>query len=476
MYKYKTVRTLLLAAMLGGLLSACGGDKLPDLVQLPAQKPAAVMIKNVAVLDVESGKLLEAQDVLTLGDKISGIGPTGKLEQPTDAQVIDGSGATLLPGLIDMHSHIGNASAPRWVGEFPDPARNMQAYLYSGVTTVFDAAGLAPKAFELRDQANSGELLGPRVYATGPIFTAKGGHPAAVMEKFAPWWIRWYLIPRYTRQVETADEARAAVREVAGMGADAIKVAVDRIPESSPRIKPEVLKAVVDEARQNKLRTVAHIGTTQEAIEAADAGVTLWVHGVYQERIPDDQIKKLASYKIPMVATIVVFEGYALLGRGAREPTPLERETVSAKVLAAFDNVPQSDDADYFRPYLENLYAQRQNSRDNVRRLHEAGVTIFAGSDTQSGVFPGAGLHRELQLLQEAGMTPAQVIKAATVEAARYLADGKEPAYGVIKPGKQADLLLVEGNPLQDLKALAQIRSVIKGGVPLERRAFSPQP
>jgi imidazolonepropionase-like amidohydrolase len=458
------------------MLSACGGDKLPDLVQLPAQKPAAVMIKNVAVLDVESGKLLKAQDVLTLGDKISGIGPTGKLEQPTDAQVIDGSGATLLPGLIDMHSHIGNASAPRWVGEFPNPARNMQAYLYSGVTTVFDAAGLAPKAFELRDQANSGELLGPRVYATGPIFTARGGHPAAVMEKFAPWWIRWYLIPRYTRQVETADEARAAVQEVAGMGADAIKVAVDRIPASSPRIKAEVLKAVVDAATQNALRTVAHIGTTQEAIEAADAGVAMWVHGVYQERIPDDQIQKLASYKIPMVATIVVFEGYALLGRGMREPSALERETVKPEVLAAFDTVPTTDDAEYFRPYLENLYAQRQNARDNVRRLHKAGVTILVGSDTQSGVFPGAGLHREMLLLQEAGMTPMEIIRAATLESARYLAKGKEPTYGVIKPGKLADLLLVEGDPRADLQALARIRSVIKDGVPLERRAFSPAP
>lgn len=472
--QFTTVAGATLLASL--LLAACGGDKLPDLVQMPAQKPAALLIKNVAVLDVENGKLAQAQDVLTLGDKIAGIAPTGKLEQPTDALVIDGSGATLLPGLIDMHSHIGNASAPRWVGEFPNPARNMQAYLYSGVTTVFDAAGLAPKAFELRDQANNGELLGPRVYATGPIFTAKGGHPAAVMEKFAPWWIRWYLIPRYTRQVETPEAARAAVQEVVGMGADAIKVAVDRIPESSPRIKPDVLKAVVDEAKQNKLRTVAHIGTTQEAIEAAEAGVAMWVHGVYQERIPDDQIKKLASYKIPMVATIVVFEGYALLGRGVREPSALERETVKPEVLAAFDTVPTTDDAEYFRPYLENLFAQRQNARDNVRRLHKAGVTILVGSDTQSGVFPGAGLHREMQLLQESGLTPKEIIRAATFEAARYLANGNEPAYGLVKAGKEADLLLVEGNPLQDLQALAKIRSVIKAGVPLERRAFSPTP
>ncbi len=476
MHRHLWILTSTVVAFMAALLGGCGTGKQPDLVQLPEEKPAAVMIKNVAILDVESGKLLMGHDVLALGDSIAGIAETGLLEQPDDAQVIDGTGATLLPGLIEMHSHLGNASAPRWVGEFPDPPRNMQAYLYSGVTTVFDAAGLVNQTFKLRNKVAVGELLGPRMYAAGPIFTAVGGHPAAVMEKFLPWWLRWYIIPRYTRQVDTDEAARAAVREIAGMGADAIKVAVDRIPEQAPRIKPEVLQAVVEEASQQNLRTVAHIGSVQDAIDAAEAGVALWVHGVYQERIPDEQIQKLASYQIPMVATLVVFEGYALLGRGAREPSALERETVSPEVLLSFDNVPKSDDAEYFRPYLENLYAQRQNSRDNVRRLHEAGMTILVGSDTQSGVFPGAGLHREMLLLQESGMTPAQIIKAATIDAARYLANGKEPTYGVIQLGKQADLLLVEGNPLQDLNALSRIRSVIKAGVPLERRALGSTP
>lgn len=474
MRDYPMTRALWSVLAAGLLMVACGGNKLPDLVQLPAQIPAAVLIKNVAILDVEKGKRVNHRDVLVIGDRISGIAATGKLEVPTDAQIIDGDGATLLPGLIDMHSHLGNASAPRWAAEMPNPARNMQAYLYSGVTTVFDAAGLANKAFKLRDQAASGELLGPRVYAAGPIFTAKGGHPAAVMEKFAPWWIRWYLIPRYTRQVDTPEAARAAVREIAGMGADAIKLAVDRIPEQTPRIRREVLDAAVDEAHKLNVRAVAHIGKVEDAIDTAEAGVALWVHGVYQERIPDEQIKKLASYNIPMVATIVVFEGYALLGRGPREPSKLEQETVSPAVLAAFDQVPQSEEGESFRPYLEHLHSQRQNWRDNVRRLHKAGVTILAGSDTQSGVFPGAGLHRELLLLQESGLTPAEVVCAATLDAARYLAQGEDPQYGLVKEGMQADLLLVDGDPLKDLNALANIRQVIKAGVPLDRRPYRP--
>jgi imidazolonepropionase-like amidohydrolase len=100
-------------------------------------------------------------------------------------------------------------------------------------------------------------------------------------------------------------------------------------------------------------------------------------------------------------------------------------------------------------------------------------VTILAGSDTQPGMFPGAGLHRELHLLTEAGLTPADAIRAATLDAAKFLANGKEPEFGVIATGKQADLLLVDGDPTADLDALAHIRAVIKGGVPLERKAIS---
>lgn len=457
------------------LLSGCGREKLPDLVQLPAQKPAVVLIKGASVLDVERGRLAINRDVLLRGGKIAAIAPASQVEVPGGALEIDGAGATLLPGLIDMHAHVGNASAPRWKGELPDPPRNLQAYLYSGVTTVLDLGGLSNVIFDLRDQVARGELLGPRLYVAGPIITVKGGHPAAVIERMAPWWLRWYLIPRYTRQIETADEARGVARELAALKVDTLKVAVDRIPEQAPRIGDEALGALVDEGRQQQLRTVAHIGTLQDAIAAADAGVAMWIHNVYKERIPDDQIRRLADYKIPMIPTIVVFEGYALLGRGPRVPTPLEKETASAEVLAAFDNPPQTGDTEYFRPYLELLHSQRQNWRDNVRRLHAAGVPIFAGSDTQAGVFPGAGLHRELLHLQESGLTPAQVIRAATLDAARWLANGQPPEFGRVAEGQRADLLLVEGNPLEDLNALSRIRAVIKDGVPLERRARAAQ-
>jgi imidazolonepropionase-like amidohydrolase len=304
------------------------------------------------------------------------------------------------------------------------------------------------------------------------MVTAPGGHPAAVLQNLAPWWIRWYLIPRMTRQVDSPEAARAAVAEIVGSGADVVKLSVDRIPSQAPRIRGDVLAAAADEARKRGVRPVAHIGDLQDAIDAAEAGVALWMHGVYKERIPDDQIGRLAAYGIPMVATMEVFESYALLGQGPRVPTPLERETVEPEILDAFNDVPDTAAIQFFRPYLESLRGQRGAWRDNVRRLRAAGVTILAGSDMQMGVFPGAALHRELHLLAEAGLTPAEAIRAATFDAARFLANGSEPDRGAVARGKSADLLLVDGDPSADLDALSHIRAVLKDGVPLERRAI----
>jgi imidazolonepropionase-like amidohydrolase len=314
-----------------------------------------------------------------------------------------------------------------------------------------------------------GELLGPTIYAAGPMVTAPDGHPVAVLRQLLPWWLRWYVIPRVSAQVGSPAEARAAVDRIADMGADVVKFSVDQIPEGVPRIRRDVLEAGVDEARRRGVRAVAHIGTVEDALDAARAGIAAWMHGVYKERIPDDLVPVFAGFHIPMVATLAVFESYAAAGQGPRTPTPLETETVPADVLGGFYPVPAGYETSGIAAYLEQLRGQRANWRDNVRRLRAAGVTILAGSDMQTGVFPGAGLHRELHLLLEAGLTPADAIRAATIDGARFLADGKEPDFGVVAPGKRADLLLVDGDPTQDLDALARIRVVMQGGVILER-------
>jgi imidazolonepropionase-like amidohydrolase len=465
-----TERLAALAALF--LVAACGSS--PELVRRPARPPSALVFQDTSVLDVESGTRQAHRDVVVVGERIAAITPTGSTAAPAGAQVIAAAGTTLLPGLIDTHTHTDVGSAPPWRNEIPDPDANLRAFLYCGVTTVLDAGGLTPDVLTRRDRIRAGTLLGPTMYAAGPQVTAPGGHPLPLLRQLVPWWIRWYVGPRLTRQVSSAGEAQVVVDELAGLGVDFVKFMVDSLPPGAPRISRETLEAGVAEARRHGLRAVAHIGTVEDALDAGRAGVAAWMHNVYKERIPDEVVPQLAAFRIPMVATLVVFETYATLGRETRAPTPLERETVAKDVLADFDRVPPGFDFHVFDEALAGLRSMRSVWRDNVRRLRAAGVVILAGSDEQAGVFPGAGLHRELHLLTEAGLTPADAIRAATLDAARFLAGEAEPDFGRVAVGQRADLLLVEGDPTADLDALMRIRAVVRGGLILERRPVSP--
>jgi imidazolonepropionase-like amidohydrolase len=442
----------------------------PDLVEIPRDPPASLLVRDVVVLDVATGEVLPGRDVLTRGDRIAVIAPTGSMPAPAGAEAIDGRGATLLPGLVDSHGHIGTGYAPLWRNALPDPAHNLQAYLYCGVTTVLDPADADDGAVSRRDALRSGGIRGPRAYTAGRPLTAPGGHPVAMVEGLLPWWLRWYIAPRIAHQVGDEAAARAAVAKLAESGVDFLKVIVDRIPETAPRIRTEILRAAVDEARRRELRAVAHIGTLADARDAAQAGVAAWVHGVYAEPLDAAGVRELAGFGIPMAPTLVVFESYAQVNEYARVPTGLEREIAPAELLDAF-NEPPADLSPYeaFQPFLRLLREQRQAGRDNVRRLHAAGVVILAGSDTQSGVLPGAGLHRELALLVEAGLAPWEAIRAATLAPARFLERTQDPGFGRVAEGKRADLLLVEGDPSRDVAAVSRIRAVIHGGVRVER-------
>src|SRR5947207_3007191 len=200
-----------------------------------------------------------------------GIGMTDEhdigffLKRARVAQLTLGDAAPCLPGLCALHGHVGGNPAPPWVGGLPDLDANLRAYLYCGVTTILDPADIASQIFPRRERVRRGELLGPTIYASGPMFTAPGGHPVPVLRQLAPWWLRWYLIPRLAVQVDTPQAARSAVDEVVGEGAHVIKIGVDHLPDQAPRIGGEVLAAVVDEARRRGVPAVAHLGTVEDA-------------------------------------------------------------------------------------------------------------------------------------------------------------------------------------------------------------------
>ncbi|MEM7410416.1 MAG: amidohydrolase family protein [Myxococcota bacterium] len=461
-------------ALAASLLS-CATNVETASVSYPARPVNELLIRDVDVLEVERGVVETSLDVVVRRGRIAAIEKGGTI--PSDGLlVIDGSGATLLPGLIDMHGHVSLSRSPFWELEGADPLANMQSYLYAGVTTVFDPADVDTKAAVARREAvRRGELVGPAILTTGQMVTCPGGHPVAVRELFAPWWISWLLTSGIAHEVQTRSEARSAIDDLHSAGVDAIKVAVDRIPPRAPRISLETMAAIDERTNELGLRWVSHIGSLQDALDAGEAGTDLWVHGVSREPLSDADVQRLAAFEIPMVVTIEVMHRVVSVVSRPIDPIPMEIETVPRAVIESF-YPPPAEFVDALREF-RSIGGPREGDLDvlgigqrNMMKLHRAGVTILAGTDPQgAGVFPGAALHRELAHFVDAGMTPAEAIRSATLDSARWIADGAPIDFGAVRVGLQADLLLVRGDPTDDIRRLQDIVEVIVDGTPVRR-------
>ena len=456
-------------ALLGVMLLAGGCGRRHEFVTRAPGAGNSVLIRNVRVFDAPRATALDGlRDVLVRDGRIAAVGPAGAA--PAGVPEVDGRGRTLLPGLIDVHVHTGGGSGPPWHQEMPDPEEDLGAFLYGGVTTVLDAGNLTPAVFKLREKTRSGQLLGPHFHAAGPIFTAPGGHPVALLRQFVPWYLRWYVVPRFTREVATPAEARTAVAALLPEHPDVLKVAIDHIPLEGPCIAPEVVDAIVATGHASGVRTVVHIGRSADALCAAHAGADALLHGVYLEEISDEAVAALAARHMPVAATIAVFDKIERFLPDTRSDLlPIEREMARPATVDALGHMPDSFDRRAVEPFVRAVAAAHAARRTNVRKLRAAGVTVLAGSDSANiGHFPGAALHVELGKLVEAGMSPGEALRAATWDNAHFLA-GEAADFGEIAPGKRADLVLVRGNPLAEIGAADQIERVFLDGVALER-------
>jgi imidazolonepropionase-like amidohydrolase len=459
-------------------LVGCSGNERTANVDWPSDPVGPLLIREVAVIDVETGRRLLRRDVIVREGRIHAIEPT-TARPPAGIRVIDGRGASLLPGLIDMHGHVMFPRGPLWSTDSSyssgNPEANLRSYLYAGVTTLLDPADSTGEAVERRERVRSQKLVGPRIFTSGKPITGRGGHPVAMIELLAPRWLASFIGARMATQVESKDESHLAVDSLARAGVDVVKVYVNQIPPESPRISTALLDAIADRARDHDLRWVAGIGTTQDALDTGRAGTSLWMHGIAKERIPDDQIETLAAFGIPMVATIEAPDRIIRSLDGPIDPIPMERETVPLEVLESFYPPPEGFSLGRFGfGSLEDADSPGV-AGDNVMRLRNAGVTILAGSDPlRGGIFPGASLHRELGQLVRAGLTPAEAIRAATLDSATYLANGEPIEFGAVRVGLRADLLLVEGDPTVDISRLQMIREVILSGIPMVRSPVAP--
>jgi len=414
-----------------------------------AQPPKAVLIEAGRILDVRAGAYRSHQGILIDNERIQEVGDFAAVRDhaPKDAVAVDLSKATLLPGMIDCHAHLLAAMSFRLLrdaltlavtGMSPSQrallgARNAAADLEAGVTTVrvVGHSGINGDS-ALRDAVNSGWIPGPRIQAATRKLAPPGGQAMPLHSVLAS-----EITDQEFRIVAGADDARRAVREALHEGADLIKVVVGDEP---PRLGPDEVKAIVDEAHRSKIKVAVHAETADAIAIAIEAGVDSVEHA---DEASDEQLRAMRDKGIFLGAT--EWTRQALFG-------PYEKIfNLSPQDKAGFDA--------YYKNYSEK----------STRRLLAAmklGVKIAAGSDMWFE-YPDKNRGEATVMvlttgLRAEGMPAADVIRAMTVNAAELL--GWQDRVGAIEPQKFADLVAVAGDPLQDVTALQSVKFVMKGG------------
>ena len=413
------------------------------LTHQPAKK---VAIEHAKLFDSERAEIQSNMTVVVDGNRIAEVGPDGKVEIPSDAHRIDASGQTLLPGLWDMHVHIGDLDG--------------LLHIAAGVTSVRDLANETEKVLTLKKQFDSGSLIGPRLLLAGFI---DGPGPYAGPTKVL---------------VATEQEARAAVDRYSELGYEQIKI--------YSSVKPELVPAIIDEARKKGLRVSGHIPAYMTAEQAVKLGYDEIQHAnflflnfladkVQDTRTParfiavaenaagldldskrvNDFLELLKERKTVLDPTVNVFEGLFtdrpgepshVLGTVAhRFPTQVRRWLLTGGLP-----VPEGKDQRYRDSFAAVLRM--------VKKVYDAGIPIVAGTDALAGF----GLHRELELYVEAGIPPAKVLQLSTLGSARVMK--RDAQLGSITPGKNADLVLVDGDPIKNISDIRNVRTVLKDG------------
>lgn len=437
----------------------------PKLIERPGSTPPRTLFHDVRVFDSVAGAALEHQDVVLEGETIVTVAPTGAA--PAGATVIEGAGKTLLPGYVDVHVHVELSSSAPWAIAYPNADHAGRALLRSGITSALDMGGDAEKLSELVKRQAKGEWLGPRLWYPGKIITPKGGYPASWVRTAIGWPLGGIAAGETATEIGSAAEGVAEVQDRVKAGAHHLKVAVAQVPLDSPVFDLAELKPIVDAAKTKGLWTAAHVDTAEHMLLAAHAGVTVMAHGVHLGDLTVDQAKELASLGVKVAPTLDVWDRIEQVREYRYQPTEVERHLFPEGILHEFDPVvvrKQSLDPKLIA-WIDALQASHAKRITAVKTLHDAGVELVVGADDNGSAacWAGGAFLDELRLLHEAGLTNAEVLSAATLHGARSITP--DPDFGEIAAGKRADLVLVDGNPLDDISATSRITEVFQGGV-----------
>ncbi len=443
------------------------------LLEHAASRARSVLLKNVKVF-VGDGTVIANGAVLIQNGKIGQVFQTTPADtQSFHASVVDESGKTIMPGLIDMHVHIGApggvyAEAVKYADP-KAPLRRLAAYLFSGVTAVRSTGDLLDEAMDLRKTMNSGKYDGAEFFSCGPIFTAEGGHPEELLAKW-PESMRKSAREQFMRFPKSDVQARSQVDELAAVKVDCIKAVLEagnKVWGQFPKLDAGIYASVMAEAAKDHLPSATHTGSAADVKTAADAGTSTVEHGSITDLIPEETFAEMRTKGIAYDPTLSVYEGIGAMLSGQTEllQRSLLQQAAPADLLSATRDLVQKQKPS---PSAESYKAVLARGNENLLNARKAGVMLIAGTDAGNMlVVHGPTVQHELALWVKAGIPPTEALQAATYNAAKTLRAGDR--IGAIRPGLDATFLVLDGDPLQDISNTEHINAVYLQGNHIDR-------
>ena len=415
------------AVLLGLVVTAvgCGGEPEAPPVEIT---PGLQAFVGAQIID-GTGDAPVQDGVLVVRDgRIEAVGARDTVDLPPDAEQIDVSGRTIIPGLINAHGHV--TPSP-----YTEEQVESQLALYAryGVTTVFSLGGDGPEGMAVRDRQDTPDLDRARLFVAGQVVT--GDTPEAAVEM---------------------------VNAVADSGADIVKIRVDDNLGASTKMTSAVYQAVIETAHQRGLRLAAHLYYLEDARGLLEAGADLIAHSVRDAEVDDGLITLLRDSGVCYCPTLMrEVSTFIYESRPDFFDDPFFRRDADSADIEAF-SAPAFQERSRSRS-AQTYKAQLEVAKRNVKTLSDAGIPIAMGTDTgPTARFQGYFEHGELALMVEAGLTPMQAIVASTSDAARCMAVDTE--LGSLETGKWADFLVMGANPLDDIANTHSLETVYIAG------------
>jgi imidazolonepropionase-like amidohydrolase len=425
-----------------------------------------VVIQGATLITAAGGPAIRNGAIVIDGGRIQDIGPRNEVRVPRNAQTVDARGKWVIPGLIDAHVHFSQSGGIYTRPDVVDLRKwrsyekemewirqrlpyTFERYLASGVTGVVDCGGPMWN-FEMRDIASRTKKA-PRVVVAGPL-------------------IATYLPPTTSTndpdivKPDSPAQARELVRRQMDRKPDLIKIWWVRRPGDNLDQQVQIMTAAIEESKSRGVRVAVHATELETAKAAVRAGADILVHSVDDRLVDTDFINLVKNRDIPYITTLGVEDGYRMVLNQQVALTDIEQKLGDPEVIATWSELGKipPNEIPGGVPHIPPP-PKRPAAYDNLMLLESAGVRIVAGTDAGNiGTLHGPALHHELELMAAAGLRPVDIIVSATKNAAAVM--GLQDAVGTLQKGKFADLVILDGDPLVDIKNTRKIFKVMKAG------------